>query len=203
MEDHLETTKNQFAIEYGIFNVCQWLTQFVWYLFLWKQWFVIPSDLQYKSHLSRQRNCWSLRHSWSITCRRCSNYIFILDLTPGFNGLGINNCKMRRETLKCWDLVCLILEVWKCILMLDTAWYHITALTKVELKWVLQASLGFYCKYVGENWLCHNGTIMYQKRLHLNPLYHLFIIKNKSTLVQVMAWCQQATSHCLRQFWSS
>ena len=32
-------------------------------------------------HLSRQYNCRSLRCSWSIACRRCSNYIFILDLT--------------------------------------------------------------------------------------------------------------------------
>ena len=29
-----------------------------------------------------QWNCRSLRCSWSITCRRCSNYVFILDLTP-------------------------------------------------------------------------------------------------------------------------
>ena len=42
-----------------------------------------------------QLNCWSLRCSWSIACRRCSNYIFILDLTPGFNGLGKGNCKTR------------------------------------------------------------------------------------------------------------
>ena len=40
----------------------------------------------------------------------CSNYIF--DLTPGFNGLGEDNCKARRETFKFWDLVWLILEVW-------------------------------------------------------------------------------------------
>ena len=32
-------------------------------------------------HLSKQYNGWSLRCSWSIACRRCSNYIFILDLT--------------------------------------------------------------------------------------------------------------------------
>ena len=42
---------------------------------------------------------------------RCSNYIFILDLTPGFNGLGIDNFKMIQETFKLWDLVQLILEV--------------------------------------------------------------------------------------------
>ena len=56
---------------------------------------------------------WSLRCSWSIACRRCFNYIFILDLTPGFNGLRKDNCKMRRDTLKFWDLVQLILEVWQ------------------------------------------------------------------------------------------
>ena len=41
-----------------------------------------------------------------------ANYIFILDLTPGFNGLGKDNCKMRWETFKFGDWVCLILEVW-------------------------------------------------------------------------------------------
>ena len=51
------------------------------------------------------KNCWSLRCSWGIVCRRCSNYIFILDLTPGFNGLGQNNCKTRAEIFKFLDLV--------------------------------------------------------------------------------------------------
>ena len=55
---------------------------------------------------------WSLRWSWSIACRRSSNYIFILDLTPGCNGLGKGSCKIRRETLKFVDLVRHILEVW-------------------------------------------------------------------------------------------
>ena len=44
------------------------------------------------------------------TCRRCSNYIFVLNLTPGFNGLAKSNCKTRRQSLKFWDLVRLILE---------------------------------------------------------------------------------------------
>ena len=39
--------------------------------------------------------------SGSIACRRCSNYIFILDLTPSFNGLGKDNRKTRRETFEC------------------------------------------------------------------------------------------------------
>ena len=50
--------------------------------------------------------------SCSIACQRCSNYIFILDLTPGFNRLYRDNCKTWRKTLKFWDLVPLILEIW-------------------------------------------------------------------------------------------
>ena len=52
-----------------------------------------------------QWNCWSLRCIWSIACRRCSNYIFTLDLTPGFSGLGRDNCKTRRKSFKFWDFV--------------------------------------------------------------------------------------------------
>ena len=44
-------------------------------------------------------------------CRRCSNYIFILDLTPGFDGLGKGNCMMRRESFKFWFWVRLKLEI--------------------------------------------------------------------------------------------
>ena len=44
-------------------------------------------------------------HQLLIACRRCSNSIFIIDLIPGFNGLDEGNWKMRRGTLKVWDLV--------------------------------------------------------------------------------------------------
>ena len=70
----------------------------------------VPSSLWYKTHLSGQLNCRSLRCSWSIACRRCSNYIFILDLTPGFKGLGKDDFKTRWESFQFCDLVCLILE---------------------------------------------------------------------------------------------
>ena len=53
--------------------------------------------------------------SWPVilmACRRCSNYIFILNLTPGFNGLGKDNCKTRQETFMFWDWMGLILENW-------------------------------------------------------------------------------------------
>ena len=61
-------------------------------------------------HFSRHLSCWSLRCSWSMACRRCSNYIFIHNLTPGFNGLDKDNYKMGREAYKFWDLVQLIVE---------------------------------------------------------------------------------------------
>ena len=48
-------------------------------------------------------------------CRGCSNYIFVLDLTPGVNGLSKKTCKTRRVTLKLWDSVRLILHIWQYI----------------------------------------------------------------------------------------
>ena len=38
-------------------------------------------------------------------------YIFILDLTPGFNGLGKDSWKTRLELFVFWCLVQLILEI--------------------------------------------------------------------------------------------
>ena len=60
---------------------------------------------------TRELNWWSLRCNWSIACRRCSNYIFILHLTLGFNILCKDNCKPRREIFNFWDLVRLISEI--------------------------------------------------------------------------------------------
>ena len=60
----------------------------------------IPPNLQYKLHLSRLQTCWSLRCSQSITWQCCFSYILIPGLTPGFNGLGKDNCKVRQETFK-------------------------------------------------------------------------------------------------------
>ena len=70
-------------------------------------------------HLCWQWNCWSLRCSWSIACQCCSNYIFILDLTPGFNVLGEDNHKTRWESFKFWELVQLILDILRYIRLLS------------------------------------------------------------------------------------
>ena len=56
-------------------------------------------------------NCWQLRCSWSIACRRCSNYIWVIYLTPVFNGLGKDNCKTRCETFKWNFTVCVFRNV--------------------------------------------------------------------------------------------
>ena len=60
-------------------------------------------------------NCRLLRCSWSIACRRCSNYIFILDSTHRLIGLTEDNCTTRRETSKFGDLMRLILEILRYI----------------------------------------------------------------------------------------
>ena len=44
---------------------------------------------------------------------RLSNYIFIIDLTPGFKGLGKDNRKTRRETFTSRELVRLLFETWR------------------------------------------------------------------------------------------
>ena len=48
--------------------------------------------------------------SWSIACRHCPNYIFILNFTPGVNGLGEENCKTMRYTFifVIWCVLCWI-----------------------------------------------------------------------------------------------
>ena len=91
-----------------------------------KQWGVCDNDIRHT--LVGNTNCRSLRCSWSIACRRCSNYIFILDLTPGFVGLGKGNCKTRQETFKFWDLVRLILEILRYLI--SRSWHTVDCHTK-------------------------------------------------------------------------
>ena len=49
-----------------------------------------------------------MEHRLSATC-----YIFIPDLTRGFNILHQDNCITRREIFKFWNLVGLILDIWR------------------------------------------------------------------------------------------
>ena len=71
---------------------------------------IVVNDDMMRDHLKILYCFWLkyvIEHCW-----HCSNYSFILNWTPGFNGLGKGNCKMRWETLKFWDLVQVILEIW-------------------------------------------------------------------------------------------
>ena len=72
-----------------------------------KMYSYLPSSLQYKTHFKRQLNCWSLRCSWSSACWCCSNYIFILNLTPGFNRLGKDNYKYDEKHLS-FEIRCVL-----------------------------------------------------------------------------------------------
>ena len=61
---------------------------------------------------------WSFRSSWSIACRRCSNWIFILDLTPGFYGLA--------ETIARRDEKHLSFGIWCLLYKRLYVMFHIT-----------------------------------------------------------------------------
>ena len=92
--------------------------EYAQYLLFWCVWNTACRDLchinyrqtfditdTYNGHPSRDSNCWSLRCNWSIACRGCSNYIFILYLTSSLNGLDKNSCLIRRDTFIFCDLV--------------------------------------------------------------------------------------------------
>ena len=76
-----------------------------------------PLDYRQTCNISHtlvgSKTCWSLRCSSSSARQRCSNFILILNLTPGFNILHRNSCKTRWGTFEFCDLVHLILEIWQ------------------------------------------------------------------------------------------
>ena len=130
-------------------------------------------------HFIRQLNCWSLRCSWSIACRRCSNYIFILNLTPGFNGLGKDNYKMRREALKFWDLVRLILETLRYVNELGHHWLR---------YWLFTCSPSHY---LNQCWLFVCLTL--KNKLHYqNTQFSFNKIHMKMSVVQYHPFCPAA-----------
>ena len=67
--------------------------------------------LQNYCQTSNNTSCTFVGNKIVDLCRCYSNYIFILDLTPGFIGMGNDNCKKRWESFKFCDLVQLILEI--------------------------------------------------------------------------------------------
>ena len=51
-----------------------------------------------------------------------SNYTFIFDLTPGFNGLGKDNCKTRQKSFKLCNLMRLMLNILRYVLWILWQW---------------------------------------------------------------------------------
>ena len=98
---------------------------------------LLPSNLKYKLHLSRQQNFWSFRCSWSIAYRRCSNFIFILNLTPDFNGLGKDNCQTKQD---------LRFGIWRMLYQRFYGSYHnrfsAGCMHTVDMGWVSIISVG-------------------------------------------------------------
>ena len=72
-----------------------------------------------------------LRCSWNNACLRCSNYIFIIESTLGFNILRKYNCMTRRETVKFWDVVCLKIDIWRYLWLVTLA---VTALCMKDYR---------------------------------------------------------------------
>ena len=96
------------------------------------------SNIVYSQISNRKQSYWSLRCSWSIAYRRCSNCIFIMDWTPLFNGLGKGDCKTRRETFQVWYLVRLILDIWR-----KFALVVYTQMMKIEAFWMVRNTRNF------------------------------------------------------------
>ena len=63
-----------------------------------------PIKLKFWTAIYSTIYCQTCNISHTLTGNKIGdhNYIFILNLTPGFNGLGKGNCKVRRESFKFW-----------------------------------------------------------------------------------------------------
>ena len=135
-------------------------------------------------HLSRQHTWWSLRCSWSIAYRQCSNYIFILDLTPGFSGLGKDNYKTRRKAFKFWDSMRLILETWRFV------WHHWGQV----MPYVIQFSQWMVCCLFSIQPL-PKPMLIYCQLHHLEQT--LVKLESRYNLLSSGKWCWEC---CLQNF---
>ena len=99
----------------------RWWTHFLeWWERLGTRLLVISYELLLNLWLSRtlvSNKLFITQCSWSTACRCYSEYIFIPDVTPGFNGLGTDNYKTWRNTSTLWDSVRLKLRGWRRFMM--------------------------------------------------------------------------------------
>ena len=142
--------------------------------------------------------CWSFRCSWSIACRRCSNYILILDLTLAINGLGKDNCKTRRQTFKFWDLVRLVLGIWRYITILffpdtGTLIYFIKGYSCLLHIFDMCLIHSFMCSYIT---ICHHPS---------EPCLRSYFCKNLHISMELsygfQFWKINAKKNCVHISW--
>ena len=165
-----------------------------------------------------------MRIGWELSNIFAWVNIFILDLTSGFKGFGKDSRKTPRESFKCWDLVCLILEAWRyvlCLLRFRAA--SLSALVTCGVRWMCCLCAHYWWPrtrnahntedswlsrwpWAGEQlthcplgiwlwfWMCINFEMWCSDYIHEHSC--------NSTLVhdQVMAWCHQ-TTYYLNQYW--
>ena len=106
-----------------MFHILVWCIYFMWYTMergnfkkLWCNGLHDTARVAYRkiSNIKPTLVCDKIfDHSNVVGASPVANYIFILDLTRGFNRLCTDSCKTREETFKFWDLVLLILENWR------------------------------------------------------------------------------------------
>ena len=133
---------------------------------------------------------WDCHGKWNTVkylifiCRRCSNYIFILNLTPGFSGLSEDNCARIQETFKLLRFGATYTWVFT-VLLLNFSPCTIYEMTNFGAR-LFQVSV-FDCKY-------HRVSILYMNTdmatLHWN-------IKMEIDMVDKTKTCFQKSSNAI------
>ena len=116
--------------------------------------FELPSNLYYKEHLSRQQNCWSLiTWHWYRLSVLLQLHLHSR-LTPGFNGLGKDSCKMRRESFMFRYLVILILEFYST--MENWSWNR----PQDSMCWSMRELRQFNASWCPGSWHCQGAILI-------------------------------------------
>ena len=141
--------------------------------FRWLQ-LCIAWNFWYKPHISRQYNCWSFRCSWRTACRWCT----ILDLTTRLNRLCKDNDKTRRETIKCMNLMRLILQVWwhfyheLTTSVLNSTWHYSDVIMNTVASQITGIIVLYSIVYSGANQRKHQGSasLTFVREIHRWPV---------------------------------
>ena len=93
----------------------------------------MPWNLWYKPRICRQWDCWSFRCSCSTACRRCPNYIFILDFNTWLQWIGQR--QLQDEIRNIW-----VLWFW-CLVVIVDRWPQFECNFNVLPIWFCHAAV--------------------------------------------------------------